>query len=255
MENLLLASPPGKRWVFAGEVSYYPTYTVSQVLKFFSSFKKDSQGEVVSALGVDSLLSKKVKVLSKGELQRVGLVVALMGSPDLIFLDEPFSGLDPIAISDLKKIIKKMKSQGRVFLSVPIFWGRCKDYRQLCSFAPGSCVGLGGAFKSYFWQTFGRLFLSKGKRTMRAIVTLLFSTWSREWKSKTFFVFVLVLFLVQALCLVILDHIIPLLKGGELGSFTYQDIYEKFLFFSACSFCLLFSIPLGILLLKAIGRP
>ena len=80
---------------------------------------------------------------------------------------------------------------------------------------------------------------------MRAIVTLLFSTWSREWKSKTFFVFVLVLFLVQALCLVILDHIIPLLKGGELGSFTYQDIYEKFLFFSACSFCLLFSIPFG----------
>ena len=98
--------------------SYYPTYTVSQVLKFFSSFKKDSQGEVVSALGVDSLLSKKVKVLSKGELQRVGLVVALMGSPDLIFLDEPFSGLDPIAISDLKKIIKKMKSQGKsVFIS------------------------------------------------------------------------------------------------------------------------------------------
>jgi ABC-type multidrug transport system ATPase subunit len=51
--------------------------------------------------------------MSKGQMQRVGLASILIGENDLVILDEPFSGLDPIGIRDLKEIIKKLKSEGK----------------------------------------------------------------------------------------------------------------------------------------------
>ena len=56
--------------------------------------------------------------MSKGQRQRVGIACLMVGNADLIILDEPFSGLDPLGIRDLKKLIVELKAEGKtIFLN------------------------------------------------------------------------------------------------------------------------------------------
>lgn len=69
---------------------------------------------------LDMVRAKKVRLrkFSKGMLQRVGLAYALMGDPEVLILDEPMSGLDPIGRKDLVELIRRLKDQGKtVFFS------------------------------------------------------------------------------------------------------------------------------------------
>lgn len=105
--------------------SFYAFYKVSSVLDFFASLKglegaeKESRIEyVMDLMGLNEFKDQKVKQLSKGQLQRTGIAVTLLGDNQLIILDEPFSGLDPIAIKELKQLILKLKEEGRtVFIN------------------------------------------------------------------------------------------------------------------------------------------
>ena len=69
-------------------------------------------------LALKNLRTKKLAEMSKGQRQRVGIACLMVGNADLIILDEPFSGLDPLGIRDLKKLILELKAEGKtIFLN------------------------------------------------------------------------------------------------------------------------------------------
>jgi ABC-2 type transport system ATP-binding protein len=116
--------------------SFFPFYTAEGVLEFFGNMKgltgEELKTQVKSALEelqIPELAKRKLSKMSKGQMQRVGLASILIGNNDLIVLDEPFSGLDPIGMRDLKEIIKKLKAQGKtLFINSHILL----EMEQLC---------------------------------------------------------------------------------------------------------------------------
>lgn len=100
--------------------NFFPFYTARGVLEFFGKMKGIEGVELATQvnsaleeLQIGDLANRKLSRMSKGQVQRVGLASILIGNNDLIVLDEPFSGLDPIGIRDLKDIVKKLKGQGK----------------------------------------------------------------------------------------------------------------------------------------------
>jgi lipopolysaccharide export system ATP-binding protein len=67
---------------------------------------------LVEDLGIDHLRKSKAYTLSGGERRRLEIARALVTSPRFMLLDEPFSGIDPIAVQDIQSIIRKLKAKG-----------------------------------------------------------------------------------------------------------------------------------------------
>ena len=67
---------------------------------------------LLSELGIDHVAGQKAYTLSGGERRRLEITRALVTSPSMILLDEPFSGVDPIAVSDVQQIIMELKALG-----------------------------------------------------------------------------------------------------------------------------------------------
>jgi lipopolysaccharide export system ATP-binding protein len=82
----------------------------------FNDMAKESMGhkvmELLESFKLDHLSKNNADSLSGGERRRLEIARALMISPRFMLLDEPFSGIDPISVSDLKKIINGLKKQG-----------------------------------------------------------------------------------------------------------------------------------------------
>lgn len=105
--------------------SFFPYYTVRGVLEFFGAMKglsglalKQQIDDALSELSIKELENRKLQSLSKGQVQRTGLATLLIGDNDLLIIDEPFSGLDPIGMRDLKEILKKQRTLGKtVFIN------------------------------------------------------------------------------------------------------------------------------------------
>ena len=116
--------------------SFFPFYTAKGALEFFGKMKgvsgEELNSQVTNALrelNITELADRKIAKMSKGQVQRIGLASILIGNNDLIILDEPFSGLDPIGIRDLKEIIRKLKEQGKtLFINSHILM----EMEQLC---------------------------------------------------------------------------------------------------------------------------
>jgi ABC-2 type transport system ATP-binding protein len=103
-----------------GEFSLYDKLTGGQTIEYFANLRGgvDSayQAALVERLEIDP--SRKFKELSKGNKQKIGLVVALQHRPDLLILDEPTSGLDPLVQQTFYEVIREAKAEGRtIFLS------------------------------------------------------------------------------------------------------------------------------------------
>ena len=85
--------------------------------------------QVLARVGLADAIDRAARTLSKGMLQRVGLAAALVHEPELLVLDEPMSGLDPIGRKEVRDVIEGQKKQGRtVFFSTHIL----SDVETLC---------------------------------------------------------------------------------------------------------------------------
>jgi ABC-2 type transport system ATP-binding protein len=75
-------------------------------------------GEMVDKVGMNDWADKRIEEYSKGMVQRICIGQALVHDPDLLILDEPITGLDPLAINEIRNLILWLKDQGKtVFLS------------------------------------------------------------------------------------------------------------------------------------------
>jgi ABC-2 type transport system ATP-binding protein len=103
-----------------GEFTLYDKLTGGQTIEYFANLRggvdQQYQQDLIARLDVDP--SRKFKEYSKGNKQKIGLVVALQHRPDLLILDEPTSGLDPLVQQTFYEIIREAKGEGRtIFLS------------------------------------------------------------------------------------------------------------------------------------------
>jgi len=103
-----------------GEFALYDKLTGGQTIEYFANLRGGVdaayQAELVKRLDIDT--SRKFKEYSKGNKQKIGLVVALQHRPDLLILDEPTSGLDPLVQQTFYEVIREAKAEGRtIFLS------------------------------------------------------------------------------------------------------------------------------------------
>lgn len=99
----------------AERVSLYPQRTVADNARFFASLKGNSRAEAerqIIRVGLGQVCGRKVRELSKGMLQRLGLAIALCGEPELLVLDEPFNGLDPALLETLQRILREENERG-----------------------------------------------------------------------------------------------------------------------------------------------
>ena len=102
----------------------YPEMTVAEYLDFAAELKgvkkADRPAQVQSAAhrtGLEDVLPRLIRGLSKGYRQRVGVAQALLGSPQLIILDEPTVGLDPAQVIELRRLIRELGRTHTVILS------------------------------------------------------------------------------------------------------------------------------------------
>lgn len=82
--------------------------------------KKEKIKEVIELTGLQSEQHKKIKALSKGYRQRVGLAHAIIHDPEVLILDEPTTGLDPNQIIEIRELIQKIGKEKTVMLSTHI---------------------------------------------------------------------------------------------------------------------------------------
>lgn len=90
---------------------------LEEIKKFLQEFK------------IPEYLNKKVKTLSKGNQQKIQLISAILHKPEIVILDEPFSGLDPVNIELFKSTVLKLKKNGTTILFSS---HRMEDVEELC---------------------------------------------------------------------------------------------------------------------------
>ena len=76
----------------------------------------DRIDEVLTLVGLPGVQDRPLRGFSKGMLQRIGLAQAVLHDPDLVILDEPMSGLDPVGRRDVRRLMEGLKSQGKTVL-------------------------------------------------------------------------------------------------------------------------------------------
>ena len=103
-----------------GELALYPKLTGEQNLRYLANLRGGVDWTFVRELSdrFDADLSKKVKNYSSGNKQKIGPIQALMHKPELLILDEPTGGLDPLIQHEFYTVIKEAKAAGQtIFLS------------------------------------------------------------------------------------------------------------------------------------------
>ncbi|MDP6467228.1 MAG: ABC transporter ATP-binding protein [Pirellulaceae bacterium] len=106
------------------EESYlYKFLSASETLDFYgrlfdmpADIRRDRVNELISMVGLDWAKRRQLKEYSKGMTRRIGLAQALINDPDLILLDEPTTGLDPIGTREMKDLIIRLRDQGKTVL-------------------------------------------------------------------------------------------------------------------------------------------
>jgi ABC-2 type transport system ATP-binding protein len=101
------------------ETRFAEKLTIRETLRLFASFYGLGEGrvrEVIALTGLESKRKALVGTLSGGQRQRLALAVSLLNEPQILFLDEPTTGLDPHSRLDLWNILKTLKREGHTTL-------------------------------------------------------------------------------------------------------------------------------------------
>lgn len=114
-----------QQWAYRNNLNYLPqianfppNLTVIELIKMVKNLrpKEANDNELIEIFGLKNFLDKKLGNLSGGTKQKVNIVLTFMFDSELIILDEPTNGLDPIALIRLKEIIQKEKDKGKTIL-------------------------------------------------------------------------------------------------------------------------------------------
>ena len=103
-----------------GDLAMYPNLTGHDTLTYFANLRGGVDWPVVEGLAdrLDADLSRKVGDYSTGNRQKIGLIQAFMNVPDVIIMDEPSTGLDPLVQQEFQAMMREVAAEGRtVFLS------------------------------------------------------------------------------------------------------------------------------------------
>ena len=100
------------------QTQLYPLLSVEEMLRLFASFYRNSVSvdELLDLVGLQDRRKAKYQHLSGGQKQRLSLALTLINDPELVFLDEPTTGLDPQARRALWEIVEQMRQQGKTVL-------------------------------------------------------------------------------------------------------------------------------------------
>jgi len=114
-----------KKWNYRNDLNYLPqianfpaNLSVKELIEMVKNLrpKEANEQELTDLFGLAPFLNKKLGNLSGGTKQKVNLVLTFMFDSQLIILDEPTTGLDPIALIHLKSLIQKEKENGKTIL-------------------------------------------------------------------------------------------------------------------------------------------
>ncbi|MBL8763850.1 MAG: ATP-binding cassette domain-containing protein [Phycisphaerae bacterium] len=125
----MLGSPIGNKNALA-RVGYLPEHhrfpeylTARQVLDFYGALarvgrsdRRSRAPELLDLVGLAEWTDKRVRQFSKGMRQRLGIAQALMNNPDLVLLDEPTDGVDPVGRRDIRNVLSHLRDQGKTVL-------------------------------------------------------------------------------------------------------------------------------------------
>lgn len=102
---------------------FYQHLSVNETLHFYASLfglrGKEASNKVdfvIERLSLQEKVDERIKSLSKGQQQRVGIAQSILNKPKLLILDEPFSGLDPIARVEIRNLLMDLKSGGTTIM-------------------------------------------------------------------------------------------------------------------------------------------
>ncbi len=103
--------------------SLIDSYTVYEQCIYYGKMKsmktediKRNMFDLLEQFGIVEYANMKIKELSKGNKQKIQFIISLLHNPDLLILDEPFSGLDPVSVEYFKRIILQLKEQGKTIV-------------------------------------------------------------------------------------------------------------------------------------------
>jgi ABC-2 type transport system ATP-binding protein len=116
---------------------FYDNLTAEELLGYFASLfgyhgaeRRKRVSRLLDEVGVGAERRLQLRKFSKGMIQRVGLAQAIVNDPEVVFLDEPMSGLDPLGRREVRQLILRLRDEGRtVFFSSHIL----ADAEALCS--------------------------------------------------------------------------------------------------------------------------
>jgi Cu-processing system ATP-binding protein len=102
------------------QIGRYPDYmTVGQIIEMIKKIRNSNQNldeDLVKEFELEKIVGKQMRTLSGGTTQKVSAILAFLFNPDVLILDEPTAGLDPLASEILKEKIIKEKEKGKLIL-------------------------------------------------------------------------------------------------------------------------------------------
>jgi Cu-processing system ATP-binding protein len=113
-------------WMYRERIGYMPqigrypdNMTIAQVFTMMRDIRKnptETDEELINEFGLNEMMQKKMRTLSGGTRQKVSAALAFLFNPDVLILDEPTAGLDPVASEVLKQKIIREKQKGKLIL-------------------------------------------------------------------------------------------------------------------------------------------
>ena len=150
------------KWEYRNEINYLPqianfpsNLTVSELIAMVKNLrpKPGNDRDLIALFGLEPFLDKKLGNLSGGTKQKVNILLTFMFDSDLLILDEPTTGLDPISLIHLKEIIQKEKDKGKTILITTHIMSFVEEVADEIVFLLDGVIHFKGSIKSLKDQT------------------------------------------------------------------------------------------------------